>query len=143
MLPSAWGTRRVPRSSRCASIPAKRTTATPHNVDVLPNRQRQEDTVPTLLNSSQTHKRTSTQKKKETTTIIFRPPHLVFKGICGPGGTPWFSPRLPLGAGKLTDTFLLLAFTFYWCLRASNKSNPISTYMRHKSSLANSYVPNE
>ncbi|KAG8323251.1 hypothetical protein J6590_009900 [Homalodisca vitripennis] len=65
MLPSAWGTRRVPRSSRCASIPAKRTTATPHNVDVLPNRQRQEDTVPTLPNSSQTHKRTSTQKKKK------------------------------------------------------------------------------
>ncbi|KAG8322385.1 hypothetical protein J6590_024732 [Homalodisca vitripennis] len=65
MLPSAWGTRRVPRSSRCASIPAKRTTATP---------QRQEDTVPTLLNSSQTHKRTSTQKKKKL-QLQYSAPH--------------------------------------------------------------------
>ncbi|KAG8284896.1 hypothetical protein J6590_092518 [Homalodisca vitripennis] len=128
MLPSAWGTRRVPRSSRCASIPANTTTGghCPHTPQLLSNSQKNINT-----------------EKKETTTTIFRPPHLVFKGICGPGGTPWFSPRLPLGAGKLTDTFLLLAFTFYWCLRASNKSNPISTYMRHKSSLANSYVPNE
>ncbi|KAG8320875.1 hypothetical protein J6590_059435 [Homalodisca vitripennis] len=124
MLPSALG---VPPSQPNVQPPLHndRRTLSPHS------------STPLKLTKEHQH------RKKETTTTIFRPPHLVFKGICGPGGTPWFSPRLPLGAGKLTDTFLLLAFTFYWCLRASNKSNPISTYMRHKSSLANSYVPNE
>ncbi|KAG8303559.1 hypothetical protein J6590_007227 [Homalodisca vitripennis] len=146
MLPSAWGTRRVPRSSRCASIPAKRTTATPYTFFfffLICHRQRQEDTVPTLLNSSQTHKRTSTQKKKKL-QLQYTAPHTwylrAFVDLGAPHGFhlayPWEQGSSPIPSS-------------YWPLHSTGalelltSLTPFSTYMRHKSSLANSYVPNE
>ncbi|KAG8265729.1 hypothetical protein J6590_088144 [Homalodisca vitripennis] len=66
MLPSAWGTRRVPRSSRCASIPAKRTTATPYTFFFFDMPQTTTGGhcphTPQLLSNSQ--KNINTEKKK-------------------------------------------------------------------------------